>query len=601
MEMEKLKNFLKEENIKFTMVSTIVVYLMTHLVVFTNKFINEDDVYVFTTMQQSNVGSGRWFSGNVHYYISPWFIGIITSIAMAITIYMIVDIIRIREKKHIALVVLSIVTFPTLAYGFSYFFMAEVYSYSLCLSVLAVYVTKKIKHGYILGAVAMAFSLGYYQAYVAVTITLCLMIVLFEIISESESFKDILQKTLKYVVMGVLGFVLYFVFLELVLFATNAQLSDYRGVDSMGTLPLDKIGYLIKRTYKNFILFFLGERYFYNSIGKMIAYILIGSVSLALLFQYLKKLNRSSQIVGIISVIVMPLAIDVIDILAHETDTSTLTVFSFSLAFVCCIKLLEMETLDRKGILKNIVIASLGVVVFHNFMLTNIYYNQLESQTERTILYYNRLYARMEEVEGFHNEMCIVVLGNIENQKSALGIYNNEYKDIILNDQGFRDAIVGTTQDEFQSTTVKYKMLLNNIIGCNLTFGSSEFTNSFAERDEVKEMGVYPKDGGIKIVDNVMVVNMISEHILSDINYVNEDIIVNIDISSNQPKTSEEYTIAWYIYKDDEKVEEVWYEKNQQLIYTPKESGEYKVQYFVKNSLQDYVCVAFTETVTIEK
>lgn len=45
-----------------------------------------------------------------------------------------------------------------------------------------------------------------------------------------------------------------------------------------------------------------------------------------------------------------------------------------------------------------------------------------------------------------------------------------------------------------------------------------------------------------------------------------------------------ELQYAWYVYKDDEKIDTIWYTPNNYLDWTPKESGSYKIRVFIKDS-----------------
>lgn len=47
-----------------------------------------------------------------------------------------------------------------------------------------------------------------------------------------------------------------------------------------------------------------------------------------------------------------------------------------------------------------------------------------------------------------------------------------------------------------------------------------------------------------------------------------------------KPEVGEEY--AWYILKDGERVDTVWYDSNPELIYTFTEPGNYQIKYFIK-------------------
>lgn len=222
----------------------------------------------------------------------------------------------------------------------------------------------------------------------------------------------------------------------------------------------------------------------------------------------------------------------------------------------------------------------------------------MSSFTERSIMYYNRLYSRLEETEGFTSDLPILVLGDVISQKAALGTYVNEYSEVILNDQGYQDKIVGTSATSYYDTSVKYKVLLNNLMGCNLTFKYEDFITDFVKNEQIEQMPVYPAEGSIQVIDGILVVNFIETHINASIEQVGDNL--ELEVSINNVSEPGDYTVAWYVYKDGEILDKIMYESSYTLSYPISGNGQYYVIYFVKDSNGETIKETRTETVEVQ-
>ena len=141
-------------------------------------------------------------------------------------------------------------------------------------AVAAVYFTKKYSKGFILGAVCIMFSLALYQSFLGFAIGL-FVILSVRNVSEAEN-KDLVKTTLKYMACGVLGIVLYRISFEVSLFLYGAGAIDYKGIDTMGQIPLNMIPWLYLISTVTFFRFFAPlERFIYVSNTLFVLYIIV--------------------------------------------------------------------------------------------------------------------------------------------------------------------------------------------------------------------------------------------------------------------------------------------------------------------------------------
>lgn len=152
------------EKIKYTSIVSLIIFFVTHGYFFLGKFANED-FHHSVLGYESRLSSGRWLGSIEMPYIVPWVIGLISAILMIITILLLVDLFYLNDKLTIFCTSALIITFPTLAYGYGYLFMAEIYSISLLMAVLAIWITTKYRYGLLLGSICLMISLAEYQSY----------------------------------------------------------------------------------------------------------------------------------------------------------------------------------------------------------------------------------------------------------------------------------------------------------------------------------------------------------------------------------------------------------------------------------------------------
>ena len=100
--------------------------------------------------------------------------------------------------------------------------------------------------------ILIACSLGIYQAYVPITISLMVILSLRNNLSEKSESLNIIKQGIKYVVTLILGIIVYYIFLKICLMAYNTQLNSYQGIDKMGAIKLSQLPGLLQRTFMNF-------------------------------------------------------------------------------------------------------------------------------------------------------------------------------------------------------------------------------------------------------------------------------------------------------------------------------------------------------------
>ena len=143
----------KEFKIAFT--AAVVVGLIAHLYMFTNKFPNYDDLRTLDGFG-TTFKSGRWFlwlMGAVAWHLKfvfslPWVNGLITLLFVALSAGFMADLLGIKSKTGNVLLGAALIVFPSWISSFFFMFIVPYFAVAVFMTVLGVYLsTKHIRGG----------------------------------------------------------------------------------------------------------------------------------------------------------------------------------------------------------------------------------------------------------------------------------------------------------------------------------------------------------------------------------------------------------------------------------------------------------------------
>lgn len=365
------------------------------------------------------ISSGRWMPGNIlSKYTSPIIMFVVVLILLGVISVMINKMFKIKNRIYMTIVSLLITTFPILALSFGYTFMIERYIVSLFLAVLAVFIVDKYKCGFILGMVLLCISLGYYQAYITVTITLTMIMIIKKIVQNNDKIKDNLRYILKYLIMGLGGVILYLICTKIICHVSGVDLSSYKGVNNLGTLPpLNMFKFLFMRTYGHVVLFIFGRAFLAPFKYALIPQILLAFLNIVLLIDIFvkRKLNKANVVLLIILLLLFPLGLNIFDFLLYESSISSLNLYQLVFVFILPFILLSLKKeSEYRRIYKICSIIGLicsVILIWNNFSITNLYYTKMRDYNKSTEMLVNRILSRVEIQDNVSSERK-VLFGN---------------------------------------------------------------------------------------------------------------------------------------------------------------------------------------------
>lgn len=462
---------------------------------------------------QNMITSGRWFltvaCGFSSYFTVPWVIGILGLFFLGLTGAALAELLELKNSGSIVLTSGLLVAFPSLASTFSYVFTLDGYMLAMFLAVLAVLLTKKYKYGFVFGAVCLALSMGTYQAYLAFAVLLCIYMVV-ELAADgafSARPKDALLQVGKYLGMGVLGAVLYYVVLQILLAIQGKQLASYQGIGQVGDAPKAGLASTFLAIYRDFAVFTLKGNVFFQNIFSGAAMLLLVLLTVLCVGKLMicrgwwKKITFYGLLIAL--AVCVPVACSCIRLVSPQLNYHLLMRYQwvvFPLVMLAFLDRYAGEAWEKKPVLDALVkwcaVLSLGVLVFCYGLADNIGYTNLQKKYERTYAYCLRLLDRIEQTPGYYQGIPIVMTGVVGDE---------EFPPVDITGD-VTGQMIGLSGEVLVYTGENYEAFIKNYLGASLNFLDAEYMQDIYYSEEYMEMNSFPGEGSTKVVNGVLYV-----------------------------------------------------------------------------------------------
>ena len=510
-----------QPNIVVPFLTTIVVGFLTHFPVMVNDFPNADAMTNFY-FDQNMVTSGRWFltiaCGISSYFDLKWVNAVLSILYLAVAAVLLIHILEVKNRLAMGLISALLVVFPAVTATFAYMYTADGYYMGFALALLAVYLVKKFpKFGWLFGAVALSFSMGIYQAYLAATILLCFFVIIL-MCTENRKIKEILLLGARLLGMGVLGGVLYYGILKICLAVQGKEMDTYQGLDHMGRITIAELPGRLADIYHDFAAFALKGNIFVQNGFSAVAVVLLILASVCALITITvqtKAIKKWQNLLLILlCLILIPLGTNIVLLMSSDAYYHLLMRMQWVLFPILSVVLAErVKSADREEnepkqgkkersssewfalVLSGLTVAASLVMIWQFVIEDNIAYFNMRERYEKTYAYCLRLIDRMEQTEGYYTGMPVAMIGVVDEEKYPVTDITGSVT----------DHISGTTGDILVYKGEQYFYFMKNYMG--FTFNvilDGERIVEIAESKEYEEMDSFPAKDSVKIVDGVM-------------------------------------------------------------------------------------------------
>lgn len=500
---------------KLAFIVSFVIGFITHISMITDYIMSQDGLW--NSIQYFRPGDweitlGRWginLTQRLNNFIAiPNLSTISCILIMSVVAVLIVDLFELKNKTSIIITSSILVVAPSFLVTVLYIYTSLSYCMCMLFSVLAIWSIYKIankKFAYILSCIFFVLSLSIYQSYIGLSIGLCLMVSILDIIRDKKNIKEVLLEVIKIGILIVIAGIMYFVITKIILWLLCLEFASYKDANKFSILDIIKnLRISLIKTYKDFFAFFLRDRIIANSnYRREIFYLLLFISTFIITINKVFKSEKRKRLINITALLVLvmclPVALNVIDLLFLDTEMYVLTAGQMIFIVPLCLALIECT--DENKILKWVSVISLLFIIGTYYIADNTSYTALKMTYNQAFTATERLIDRIENTPDYNKSYPIIFGGIIGNNNfpRTSNIYQYTIGQIV-NNTTFHGTYGGQV-----GTWVNY---LKVFFGMDIIPAEANLYYTIVTSEEYKEMGIFPAQNSVKIRDGIIIVKL---------------------------------------------------------------------------------------------
>lgn len=469
--------------------------LGAHMFMFTNKLVNHDDIEALF-YKGATVTSGRWglelSKLLLPNWSMPWIYGLLTLLLIAVSVCIMLRVLEIRGWLSQLLLAAAVVSFPSLTGTYCFMFTSAAYGLAFFLAVLCVLLYQKggLRNA-ALAALSLVLCLSIYQAYIAITASLFVLLMIKGCLEKEKSVRRIVLYGLKALAMMAAALAVYFAVTLLVFSLTGSEFNTYviDNVNSKESLPGR-----VRMAYESFRDIFTFRNYslISSEIARYAHLILLGLTLVGFVLA-----GRGSRPLrwGLLAVLVLllPLSINCMYLLMSPRSIHTLVLYSFVCVYFLTALVLE-KLPARPGLLaRDLTALLMCVIIASNVYFANMTYLKMHLQYENANAFYVSLIAQIKETEGFDENSRVAIIGQQDNLLYPFPEMSTE-------------GLLGPSQDLVN--IYSRESFFRRYLGFDVSFASQEEAEALSRTAEFEQMAEYPYNGSLRKIGDYIVVKL---------------------------------------------------------------------------------------------
>lgn len=496
-----------ESSVGKVTIFTFLMGVIVHFFCLVNTMHNYDSIHC-QVGYGTGVKSGRWaltVIGNLvgkiwggENYNLTYVNGILFLMFLGASAGVLFCIFRFKSWKTGALMGTLFVVFPTAVSTLFFRYTAVYYGFAILLSVIAVWVIDQLRFGVVIAAVCIAVSTGIYQAYVPLTISLFLVVMMKKVLEEEITWKSFFGRGIRYCSSILMGMALYFAALKASLVYYGEELESYQGISEIGQIQISQIPELLRRMWEGWKVPLENGYSISPTTLLKTGYAILGVLSLIVIVQKLtaKKKNIKQMVMFLILAILFPIAVNFIVFMCPNSKIYTLMVYSFFVVLLLPIVL--FDNLEKKSFLRKSIVVVLVVMACNYAYVANVNYSMMYYATQITENYLNAMVTQVRMTKGYEPSKKWLFIGkNIEDPL----LYNPWWNSLSYGGQ-VPYYVNNYSRMDWIKNYFGYKIPMEN---------REDVMKRMEESKEVKEMPCWPSEGSIKVIDDSVVIKLQEE------------------------------------------------------------------------------------------
>ena len=485
------------------LVTSFVMGIICHGYCYFNQFYSHDSIGVYADNGEAlwQLSLGRFLVGAQMVirgvYSSATMIGFLSLLFLAIAAYMIFKLLNINNLSMQIIATSILVTYASLTFSnATYIFLSDIYMLALLFAVISVYLIRKNNYLKYLAIITIAITCGLYQSYLFVMTGLLCFLAIKDLI-DGKTYKEVLMDILKYILISIIGMILYYV---LLLFVRNvshvgAHASE-NSISQIGNLSIFNLPSLIYRTYYHFITKFINPNVYHPKFIRLIIFLIFLLTTYLGVEEFL-HLKLKERILAIILVLLLPLALDGIYILVNGTIHDLMT-YQLSLVYIIVIYFISNNNnIKYSKLISLIVVASLMLICFDSVVYANQIYIKKDLEYQRSKEIANRIIYHIEDIDEYKHGVTPIAFIGCMSDSDLFSQYEKMPYDAV--------GIVESSALTYFKTYDKY---YNDQLNYNLNLLDEDKCRDLEKTSEVKNMEYYPNKNSIKYINGIVVVKI---------------------------------------------------------------------------------------------
>lgn len=513
------RTMIDKKTLKESIIYTFVIGFIAHGYCFLNLLVSHDslnDFYVYDQWERANFGRifySIYISLTRGRIVLPWLIGILTLCWISVAVYLITEMLEIKNTGLILFISGICVTNPTVyALAATYIHDLDADMMAMVFSVASAYLwyrsikvqeNKEKYLGLFGGAILLSLSLGIYQSFIALCITLIIFSCIKELLEEKH-FEDVLLNGCYAIGMVIAAAVIYVVELrifELLTGVSTMNTATYNGIGNVSQAFSGNVFQNILNTYLDFINAY--KTSILTSYPERLSMVLLGVTAVlivAIALLGLKKMQWKSRILFTVLSVILPFAMNITFFLsggtAHVlTQYAVWMIYLLALILVCWLEKENIET-NIKRVVFLMLVGSLFLTITENIQTSNTIYVKKNLESQATLSYMTRVVERMEEQEEYvPGETPVVIIG-----QDVVGISKYGFEKY--------EVITGASASGVVTYLDTYEDYFEYILGIPINLCEDV---KLQQDSRVIEMSDFPKEDSVQMIDGTLVVKLASD------------------------------------------------------------------------------------------
>ena len=495
-----------KQQIGYCMIATFLWGMLAHAYIFFNNPFSHDSLNEFNGAIYGNdwrIQLGRVFVPVYRAIVRtaatlPWLIGIVSLIWIGLSVFLIVKLFNMESKVLIVLIAgILTVNSTVTATAATYIHDLDCNMFALFLSVLAVYFWYQYKNGFLIGMLCVGGSLGFYQSFISVTITLVMIICIMALVN-GKCFSAVMGMGMKAVGMLMGGGVFYWLALKSVCALTGVSLASggYNSLDTVFSLSMREVLYSILRAYTIMGDGILNVNSAYPDVLiRTLHYGLLGVIGITIICRiFSKEILVKAKLLILVLLALLPLGMNLSCVLTGGM-CHDLMQYAFWMIYIFALLCVQCQT----SRIKCIPMVLIGVILWGNVQASNAVYMNKNLAWDANLSLFTRILYRMEEQKEYvTGETQVVFVGEPVHLLEKIPELEYGYEFTGANG----NYVLGAAKRDYYQAYFDY-VLQNPAI-----MADEEAWDEMQDKPLVEEMPSYPEEGCIKMMDGILVVKL---------------------------------------------------------------------------------------------